>query len=110
MNVLQFSSNFVCSGFPCLHTWELCRESSFIFSPKICLFPGLPQTSVSDCDDAPVPHTSRTQLFTALVFQIGEFPLLLSLTAGVMGIWEHMLSKESIFTTGSAAAGHPLYL
>ena len=38
MNVLQFSSNFVCSGFPCLHTWELCRESSFIFSPKICRF------------------------------------------------------------------------
>ena len=84
----------------------------FYFLPKDLpsLFRSLPQTSISGCDNAPVPQTSRNQLFTDLVFQIGEFPLLLSLTAGVMGIWEHMLSKESIFTTGSAAAGHPLYL
>lgn len=87
------------------------QRNQFYFLPKDLpsLFPGLPETSISGCDYAPVPQTSRNQLFTDLVFQIGEFPPLL-LTAGAMGIWEHMLSKESIFTTGSAAAGHPLYL
>ena len=37
MNVLQFSAYVVCSGFPCLHTWELFREINFIFSLKIYL-------------------------------------------------------------------------
>ena len=37
MNVLQLSAYVVCSGFPCLHTWELFREITFIFSPNIHL-------------------------------------------------------------------------
>ena len=76
------------------------QRNYFYFLPKDIpsLFPGLPETSISGCDDAPVPHTSRNQLFTALVFPGFEFPPLLSWTAGVTGTWELRSQRSALFS------------
>ena len=76
------------------------QRNYFYFLPRdiASLFPGLPETSFSGCDDAPVPHTSRTQLFTALVFPGFEFPPLLSWTAGVTGTWELRSQRSALFS------------
>ena len=111
INVVTILIKFYVFWFSVPSHMGIFQRNSFYFLPKdlLSLFPSIPKTSISGCDDAPVPQASRSQLFTDVVSWIDEFPLLLPLTAGVMGTWEHMLSQECFSTTDSAAADHPLY-